>query len=66
MKPLWTTSCLLAHSFWRHAIAESLEIATKYGEAKDAFGFLRNVDDALDACMRSADWLANWKQSTFA
>lgn len=66
MKPLWTTSCLMAHNFWSEAVKESLLLAAKYSQAKSTEDFLRNVDDALDACMRSADWLTWWKQSTFA
>jgi hypothetical protein len=66
MKPLWTTSCLLAHSFWSGAIGESLYFAVEYSKLENTERFMAHVDDALDACMRSADWLTNWKQSTFA
>jgi hypothetical protein len=62
MKLPFATYCLLAHNFWSEAVKESLVLAAKYSKAGLADGFMRNVDDALDACIRSTDWLNNWKQ----
>jgi len=64
MKPLFATSCLLAHNFWSAAVSESLHFAVEYDKLGNNERFLAHVSDALDAAFRSGDWLRMWREET--